>query len=122
MTSSKRKPTTIDQYLANTAAGQRTALQRVRRAIHAAAPGAEEYIGYGLAGFRLKGRPLVYFGAWANHCAFYPGSSTLTKKFAAELKSFATSKGTIRFTVEKPLPVALVKKIVQARIAENANR
>jgi uncharacterized protein YdhG (YjbR/CyaY superfamily) len=62
----------------------------------------------------------VYFGAWANHCAFYPASSALTKKFAAELRRFETSKGTIRFTPDQPLPVALVKKLVKARIAENA--
>ena len=74
------KPKTIDQYLAAANPGQRAALEKLRRTIRAAAPGAEEGISYGLAGFKLCGRPLVYFGAWANHCAFYPGNSALTKK------------------------------------------
>ena len=120
MRSTKSKPQTIDEYLATASDEQRAVLEKLRRTIHAAAPGAEEYIGYGLAGFKFHGRPLVYFGAWANHCAFYPGSSTLAKKFQDELKNFETSKGTIRFTPHKPLPTALVRKLVKARIAENS--
>lgn len=118
----KSKPRNIDEYLAGTTAEQRTALEKIRRTIHAVAPAVEEGISYGLAGFKLNGRPLVYFGAWANHCAFYPGSSTLAKKFQARLKHFHTSKGTIRFTPDKPLPTALVKELVKARIAENEGR
>ena len=77
---------------------------------------------YGLAAFKLNGRPLVYFGAWANHCAFYPASSALVKTFQHQLKEFETGKGTIRFTPNKPLPTALVKKLVRARMAENCRR
>lgn len=119
---SRSKPKTIDDYIAAASPEQRTVLEKLRRTIHAVAPGVEEGISYGLAGFKLNGRPLVYFGAWANHCAFYPGSSVLTKKLQAELKHFETSKGTIRFTVDKPLPVTLVRKLVKARIAENEAR
>jgi uncharacterized protein YdhG (YjbR/CyaY superfamily) len=119
--SSKPKPTTIDEYLAEVSADQRAALEKLRRTIHAAAPKAEEYISYGLAAFRLNGRPLVAFGASANHCAFYPMSSTMVKMFEAELTDFETSKGTIRFHVDKPLPAGLVKKLVKARIAESCN-
>jgi uncharacterized protein YdhG (YjbR/CyaY superfamily) len=94
-------------------------LEKLRQTVHAAAPGAEEYIGYGLAGFKFNDRPLVYFGAWENHCALYAASPAVQKKFQKELKGFEVSKGTIRFTPDKPLPTALVKKLVLARIAEN---
>ena len=114
------KPKTIDEYLALVKPEQRAALEKLRKTIHAAAPGAEEYIGYGLAGFKLHGRPLVYFGAWENHCALYAASPAVQKKFQKELKGFEVSKGTIRFTPDKPLPTALVKKLVKARIAENS--
>lgn len=120
MRPTKTKPKTIDEYLARVKPEQRAVLDKLRQIIHAAAPGAEEYIGYGLAGFKFNGRPLVYFGAWANHCAFYPASSTLAKKFSDQLKHFKTSKGTIRFRPDKPLPTALLKKLVKARVAENA--
>ncbi len=116
----KSKPKTIDEYLAPVSVEQRVVLEKLRRAIHAAAPGAEEYIGYGLAGFKLNGRSLVYFGAWEKHCALYAASPAVQKKFQKELKGFECSKGTIRFTTDKPLPTALVKKLVKARIAENA--
>jgi uncharacterized protein YdhG (YjbR/CyaY superfamily) len=122
MDSTRRKPKTIDEYLAGVKADHRNALQKVRQAIHAAAPTAEECISYGIPAFRLNGRSLVFFGAWANHCAFYPGSSNTLKKFRNELRNFQTSKGTLRFSPDKPMPVALVKKLLKARIAENNAR
>jgi uncharacterized protein YdhG (YjbR/CyaY superfamily) len=122
MRSTKIKPTTIDEYLALVNPGQRVVLEKLRRAVRAAAPGAEEYIGYGLAGFKFNGRPLVYFGAWEKHCALYAASPSVQKKFQKELKGFEVSKGTIKFTLEKPLPLTLVKKLVKARIAENEAR
>ena len=120
MRATKMKAKTIDEYLARTNPEQRAVLEKVRKAIHAAAPGAEEYIGYGLAGFKFNGRPLVYFGAWEKHCALYAASPTTQRKFEPELKGFEVSKGKIRFTPKKPLPLSLVKKLVKARIAENA--
>jgi uncharacterized protein YdhG (YjbR/CyaY superfamily) len=120
MRSAKTIPKTIDEYLARAKPGQRTVLEKLRKTIHAVAPNMEESISYGLAGFKLNGRPLVYFGAWANHCAFYPASSALAKKFQDQLKKFETSKGTIRFSPDRPLPAALVRKLVKARIAENS--
>lgn len=120
MRSIKTKPRTIDEYLALTTPKQRGVLEKLRKAIHAAAPGAEEYIGYGLAGFKFNKRPLVYLGAWEGHCALYAASPEVQKKFEKKLKGFECSKGTIRFTPEKPLPAALVKALVKARIAENA--
>src|SRR5947209_11607691 len=112
------KAKTVDEYLAAVKPDQRTALAKLRRTIRAAAPKAEESISYGIPAFRLNGRSLVFFGAWANHCAFYPGNSVTFKKFRNDLKAFHISKGTIRFSPEKPLPAALVKKLVKARMGE----
>ena len=120
MPAASAKPTTIDDYLARAKPRHRALLEKLRRAIHAAVPGAEEYIGYGLAGFKLHGRPLVYLGAWENHCAVYAASPSTQNQFRDELGGFVVSKGTIQFTPEKPLPLAMVKKIVRARAAENA--
>ena len=115
----KTRPRTIDEYLAGVTANQRAALEKLRKTILTVAPKAEECISYGLAAFRLNGRPLVAFGAWSNHCAFYPMSSTTLDAFQDQLKSYETSKGTIRFSTANPLPTGLVKKLVKARIAEN---
>ena len=114
-----QKLKTIDQYLAGVKADQRVALEKLRKIIRASAPKLEECISYGIPAFRLNGRSLVFFGAWANHCSFYPGSSTTLKKFRDDLKSFQITKGTVRFSPDNPLPPALVKKLVKARIAEN---
>lgn len=113
-----RKGQTIDTYLAGLPDDKRLALARLRKLIHAAAPGAEECFSYGLPGFRFGGRHLVWFGAAAKHCSFYPG--TVLKGFDKELRDYDTSKGTVRFQADNPLPAALVRKIVKARIAQNA--
>lgn len=117
---SRPKATTFDEYLAALDDGKRAALEKLRKTIRAAAPRAEEYIGYGLAAFRLDGKPLVALGASARHCAFYPMNGTTVSAFKKELKDYETAKGTIRFQETKPLPAALVRRIVKARIAENA--
>jgi uncharacterized protein YdhG (YjbR/CyaY superfamily) len=119
---SKGKPKNIDEYLAALSDDKRAALEKLRKTIRAAVPKAEECISYGLAAFRLAGKPLVGFGAAANHCAFYPMSSTTVKAHQDDLKAYDTSKGAIRFQADKPLPVALVRKLVKARIAENERR
>ena len=114
----RTKPATIDQYLATLSDDKRTALERLRKTIHAAVPRAEECISYQLPAFRLGGRVLVWFGAGANHCAFYPGG--IVEAYKTDLEEYETSKGTIRFQPEKPLPAALVRKLVKARIAKTA--
>jgi uncharacterized protein YdhG (YjbR/CyaY superfamily) len=116
------KPKTIDEYLAKVSDDKRGALERLRKMIHAAVPKAEECISYGLAAFRLDGRPLVAFGATSNHCAFFPMSSFTVSAFEDELKDYDTSKGTIRFLADKPLPASLVRKLVKARVKENRAR
>lgn len=110
----------IDAFLAALGPEQRAALQALRKTIRAAAPKAEECISYGMPAFRLDGRILVYFSAAKAHCALYPGSAAAIEAHARELAGWPTSKGTIRFTPDAPLPAALVKRIVKYRIAENA--
>jgi uncharacterized protein YdhG (YjbR/CyaY superfamily) len=113
----RNEPKTHDDYLAGLSDDKRRALEKLRKDIKAAAPKAEECISYGIPSFRLNGKLLVSYGAAAKHCAFYPGSTL--QAFTKELKDYDTSgKGTIRFTADKPLPTALVRKIVKARIAE----
>jgi uncharacterized protein YdhG (YjbR/CyaY superfamily) len=119
MALTKQKPRTIDDYLAGVSADQRIALEKLRKTLRAVAPKIEECISYGIPALRLNGRSLVFFDAWANHCSFYPGSSTTLKKFRGDPKGFQITKGTIRFSSDNPLPLALVKKLVKARIAEN---
>jgi uncharacterized protein YdhG (YjbR/CyaY superfamily) len=111
------KTKTHDEYLAEFSDDKRRAMEKLRKDIKAAAPKAEECISYGIPGFRLNGKLLVSYGAAAKHCAFYPGSTLQT--FKEEIKNYDTSgKGTIRFPADKPLPTALVRKIVKARIAQ----
>jgi uncharacterized protein YdhG (YjbR/CyaY superfamily) len=116
---SQSKTQTIDAYLAVLSADQRAALEKLRKTIRAAVPQAEECISYQLPAFRLDGKPLVAFGATANHCAFYLMSSSTVEAHEEELGGYDTSKGTIRFPANKPLPAPLVRKLVKARIAEN---
>jgi uncharacterized protein YdhG (YjbR/CyaY superfamily) len=115
------KPQTIDEYLALWSADKRATLEKLRKDIQAAAPKAEEAISYGIPAFRLDGRLLVAFGAAVKHCAFYPGSHPV-EAHKGELRSYDTSKGTIRFPVDRPLPATLVRKLVKARIAEYAGQ
>ena len=109
------KPKTPDEYLKAVSADKRAALERLRKNIKAAAPEAEECISYGVPAFRLNGKFLVAYAAAKNHCAFYPGSVIGKLK---ELKDHDTSKGTVRFPPDKPLPAALVRKLVKLRIAK----
>jgi len=114
------KPQTIDEYLARVSDDQRAALEKLRKTIRSAAPKAEECISYSMPAFRLNGI-LVGFAAKQKHCALYPFSGTTVRNFKKELEGFETSMGAIRFQPDTPLPAALVRKIVKARIAENTS-
>src|SRR6185295_2883982 len=92
-------PKTIDEYLVRVDDDKRTPLQALRKTIRAAAPRAEECISYQLPAFRLDGRVLMWFGAAKHHCAFYPGG--IIEEFKDDLEGFETSKGTIRFTLDR---------------------
>lgn len=116
-----KPPQTIDEYLAPLSKEKRAALEKLRKDIRSAAPGAEECISYQIPAFRLDGRLLVGLGAAANHCAFYPGAFPI-EAHRKELEAYDTSKGTIRFPADRPLPAPLVHKLVKTRIAERAAR
>jgi uncharacterized protein YdhG (YjbR/CyaY superfamily) len=112
------KPRTIDEYLAGLSPDNRAALQKVRRAVHAAAPRAEECISYGMPGFRLNGKLIAVFRAAANHCSYHPMSGHIIATLKADLARYDTSRGTVRFQARAGLPAALVRKLIKARIAE----
>jgi uncharacterized protein YdhG (YjbR/CyaY superfamily) len=109
----------VDAYLATVPAKERAALEELRATIKAAAPEAVEGISYGMPGFKHGGY-LAGFAAFKDHCSFFPG--TTIEAFRADLRGFQTTKGGIHFTAEKPLPAALVRKIIKARIKENEAR
>lgn len=114
-------PRSIDEYLETVEPEFRPVLQGLRRIIRAAAPEAEEVISYKMPAFRQNGI-LVYFAAFKDHCSFFPGSLKARTQFSAEMKPFETGKGTLQFTIERPLPTDLVTRIVKARVRENAER
>jgi len=117
----KSKPQTIDEYLERLPADKRAALEKLRKTIRAAAPEAEECISYQIPAFRQNG-VLVGFGASANHCSFFPFNGAAVAAHKGELKDYETSKGAIHFQPEKPLPAALVRKLVKERLEENSQR
>jgi len=120
--SSSKVPADIDEYLAGVPEPARTTLNKIRAAIRSAVPReATEAISYRMPTFKYKGA-LMAFGAFKNHCSLFPMSMAVIAEFKNELKGFPTSKGTIHFPLDKPLPAALVKKMVKARVAQNEER
>ncbi len=111
-------PKSVDEYVAGVPEPARSALVKMRAAIRAAVPAdAIETISYRMPAFKHK-QVLVWFGAFTNHCSLFPTAKVL-ETFGTELKGFTTSKGTVQFPTDKPLPIALIKKLVKARVAEN---
>jgi uncharacterized protein YdhG (YjbR/CyaY superfamily) len=109
-------PTSIDDYLSYLSGTKRAALDKLRQDIKSAVPKAEECISYRIPTFRLGGKMLVCFVAGEDHCAFYAGSLVVAAH-VDELREYETSKGTIRFAPEDPLPSDLVRKLVRTRVA-----
>lgn len=107
-----------DDYLARVPDEFRAALEELRRTIRSIVPEAAEVISYQIPTFKLNGRMLVSYAAFSDHCSFFPGAGPVDEH-RAELKSFQTSKGTIRFTPNKPLSASLVKKLVKTRVRLN---
>lgn len=117
MKSAKAPPKDIDAYIAGFPKDEQIILQKVRATIRKAAPKATEAISYGIPTFKLNGN-LVHFGGFKYHIGFFPGSKAI-EFFADELKKFTTSKGTIQFPLDQPLPLVLITKIVKHRVGEN---
>ena len=119
-TKSISKPRTINEYVARVSPEKRAALNKLRRTIRTAFPRAEECISYGIPAFRLDGRVVAWFAAAAHHLSFFPGG--VLEPFKGELKDYQTSKGTVRFQPDHPLPAGLVRRMIKARIARTAAR
>lgn len=112
----------VDRYLAALPEPQRRQLDHVRATIRAVAPMATESISYGIPAFKQDGRPLIYYSAWKRHCAIYGLPYELVERHRAELEQFERAKGTIRFTVEHPLPDDLLRVMVGEHLAALAAR
>lgn len=113
------RPASFDEYLAALPADQRKALAALRATIAAVVPRAEERMAYGICTYH-QGRMVVGFGARGGHCAFYLMSNRTVRDHADLLEGYDTSTGTIRFLASEPLPKTLVRRLVKARLAENA--
>ena len=108
---------TVDEYLAAIPEPARTTLNKIRAAIRSAAPTeATETISYGIPAIKYNG-VLLWFAAFSDHCSLFPTASVI-EKFKSDLKRYSTSKGTIQFPTDKPLPAALIRKMVKARVAQ----
>lgn len=108
----------VQSYFAATPSAARKELEKIREAILAVAPAADEHFSYGMPGFRLDGKTLVWYAAWKNHVSIYPMTDAIRKRFAKDLEGYKVSKGTIQFSLSEPIPLTLVKKLVKARAQE----
>jgi len=114
-----RKPTTIDEYLATVKGEERAALGRLRKAIRAIVPKAEECISYGVPAFRLDGRIVAGFAATTKGCSYFPFSGSTLRTVADETVDYDKTKSSLHFDPAEPLPVTLVRKLIKARMAED---
>jgi uncharacterized protein YdhG (YjbR/CyaY superfamily) len=115
------KPATVADYFANLTPDKRAGLEKIRRALKALLPKAEECISYGVPALRHPDGVVVYYAAMKTHLSFFPTSYPI-EACAEDLKGYATSRGTIRFPIAKPLPAPLLKKLVRARLEQMAAR
>lgn len=113
-------PENIDQYIAGFPEAIQERLQKIRATIRKAAPRAEEAIKYGMPTFTLNGN-LVHFAAFKNHIGFYPAPRAI-EEFKQELSAYEGSKGTVRFPLDRPIPLTLIGKIVKFRVKENLEK
>lgn len=111
------KPATIDDYIADFPQDVQTILQEIRSLIGKTAPEAEEYIGYGMPGFKLRGKPLVYFAGYKNHIGFY-ATPTGHEAFVDDLSTYKQGKGSVQFPLTDPMPMDLIRRITAFRVKE----
>ena len=109
----------VNEYLASVPPEARAALERLRTIIRGAAPGGSEVISYRIPIYKHEGKLLVGFAAFESHCSFFVMSPEVMRAHADDLKGYDTAKGTVHFPADKPLPIALVRRLVKARLAEN---
>jgi uncharacterized protein YdhG (YjbR/CyaY superfamily) len=117
----KSKIHSIDEYIDTFPEHIQTILQQVRRTIKAAAPEAGEKISYGIPTFTLNGKYLIYFAGWKHHISIYP-IPTGSDEFNQEIAQYVSGKGTLKFPIDKPVPLKLITKIVKLKVAENSAR
>lgn len=115
------KFTSIDEYIAACPEETHERLQEIRTAIKTIAPNAKEKIGYQIAAFELNGKNLVYFAGWKKHISLYP-IPVGDEAFEEEISEYADGKGTIKFPLDEPMPMKLVKKIIKLHVAANVKR
>ena len=115
-----RREPAIDEYLAKVTPGRRALLQRLRKAIHAAVPEVEECISYRIPAFRYDGRMVAGFSATTNGCSYYPFSGATLKTLAGDIAGYSQTKSALHF--DEPLPTSLVRKLLEARIAEGRRK
>lgn len=118
MTKPSKKAMTFDEYLASLSVKERAMLQAIRKTIHKIVPDAVEGISYGMQAFFIDGKAFAALAATTQHCSYFPMSGSVVAELSKELEGYDTSKGTIRFSADKPLPTTLVRKLVKARLAE----
>jgi uncharacterized protein YdhG (YjbR/CyaY superfamily) len=114
----RKKPETIDEYLGSLKPDRRAVLQKLRRTIHSVVPDAEECISYSIPAFRYKGHVIAGFLATAKGCSYFPFSGTTLSTLSSDLAAYDRTKSALHFRPERPLPLGLVRKLIQARIAE----
>ena len=112
----------VDEYLANLDEPKRAALQQLRQTIHSIVPEAEEGISYGMPAYRLRGKVIAGFAAFKNHLSYLPHGGSVLAEIPDDVAGYVTSKGALQFPIERPLPKALVKKLIAIRLRQLGQR
>ncbi len=112
----------VDEYLANLDEPKRAALQQLRQTIHSIVPEAEEGISYGMPAYRLRGKVIAGFAAFKNHLSYLPHGGSVLAEIPDDVAGYVTSKGALQFPIERPLPQALVKKLIAIRLRQLGQR
>jgi len=115
------KANTVEDYIANFPASTQKLLKQVRKTIKAPAPKSEELISYGMPGYKLNGKALVYFAGYEHHVGFY-ATPTGHKKFEKQLSKYKQGKGSVQFPIDEPMPLKLITEIVKFRVKENTTK